>query len=200
MTMCPKLELTSPPAEVPVSLAEAKAYLRLDASDEDDLLTSLVQAATDRLERRDGILGRPLVTQTWSLVYPVAPIGDLLELPMPEVQSVSSITYYDTDNASQTFSSSDYRLVSVADYSAIELVQGSSWPSVYTREDAMTVSVVAGYGAASAVPEPIKVAIKMLAAHWFENRGVLSIGTIAPPMQYALESVLMPYRTPQSLI
>ena len=55
--------LTTAPAVEPISLAEAKAHLRLDASDEDALLTALITAARMFVERT---LGVALITQSWS--------------------------------------------------------------------------------------------------------------------------------------
>lgn len=58
---------TVAPAETPVTLTEAKAHLRVDFDDDDTLIASLVNAATDYLDGWDGILARCLVTQTWTL-------------------------------------------------------------------------------------------------------------------------------------
>ena len=58
------LVMTAAPSVEPISLAEAKAHLRIDASDEDALLTSLITAARMFVERT---LSLALVTESWSL-------------------------------------------------------------------------------------------------------------------------------------
>ena len=59
--MMTQLTVMAPPDEPAVSLASAKAYLRIGHSGEDDLVLDLVDAATKRLEQ---IAGLALVRQT----------------------------------------------------------------------------------------------------------------------------------------
>lgn len=182
------------PAVPLISTADAKAHLRVDFADDDDLIDGLVQAANDLLDGEVGILGRALITQTWSLTLAKVPQGWTLQLPIPRVQSVSSITYYDTDNASQTFAASEYRLVSTDEYGLVELALNATWPALYTRADAMTVEFVTGYGdAASDVPQPIVQAALLLVSHWYEMRGAATDKTMAA-LPMGVQALLMNYR------
>ncbi len=58
------LALLSGPASEPISLAEAKTFLRVDHDDEDDFLSSLI--TTSRLQV-EAAMGLSLVTQQWTL-------------------------------------------------------------------------------------------------------------------------------------
>ena len=69
--------LIAGPGEEPVTLAEAKAFCRIDASDDDALVTALIAAARLHVE---GLTGRALITQTWRLTLTCAP--RLVELPV----------------------------------------------------------------------------------------------------------------------
>lgn len=58
MTSC----LLAGPAEEPVSLAEAKGFLKVDDTAEDGLITTLIGAARLHVE---GVTGRALLAQSW---------------------------------------------------------------------------------------------------------------------------------------
>lgn len=155
-----------------VSTAEAKAHLRVEHSEHDTLIDNLVSAATELLDGSHGYLRRALVTQTWVWSLPDFPIGAELHIPLPPLQSVSSITYYDANDASQTLSSSEYH-VYPADPSDgyVKLKRNSYWPLTYERDDAVTVTFVAGYGAASSVPKTIRQAVLMRVANMYSFAG-----------------------------
>jgi uncharacterized phiE125 gp8 family phage protein len=147
-----------PPAEVPVTLQEVKAHLRVDHSYDDARLTALIQQATDQLDGWSGILGRALVTQSWRWDMRTFPYCHRLQLPLIPVQSITSIAYWDFANADQVYAASNYSL----NQEFVELVRGSSWPTLYFRADAVRITFVVGYGNAAAVPTPLKQAIKLL--------------------------------------
>ena len=58
------LILTGPPAAEPVTLADAKAWLRLDGDHEDELVASLWLPPAQQVERLTGLA---LIDQTWRL-------------------------------------------------------------------------------------------------------------------------------------
>lgn len=163
------LDRTVAPTAYPVSLPEVKANARVDESAEDALILSYVAAAVDYLDGPRGILGRALLTQTWE-----AKLSDFslpIWLPLYPVQSISSIQYYDEDNALQTWASSNYRLAASHYETRIDLTENSTFPTVYNRPDAITITAVAGYGDSAAdVPEDVRLAILLMASHFVDNR------------------------------
>lgn len=82
--------LVTPPDILPVSLAEAKAHLRVDYDDDDGLILSLIRAAVDHLDGWTGILGRCLVEQEWRQDFPAG--ATCFPLPLGPVISVTSVT------------------------------------------------------------------------------------------------------------
>lgn len=179
---------TSAPAEALLSVADAKAHLRIDGSDHDTYLQALVAAAEAHLDGFAGVLGRALVTQTWRRSFDRFPDGNLIRLPLGPLQSVSSVTYYDTAGTSQTFSASSYHAVSDAIGPAIVLDDDATWPNLDARPDAVTVTWVCGYGAASAVPAPIIQAAKLIIGDLFENR------ELGPVVTARVDALIAPYR------
>ena len=57
------LQLRDGPAQEPVSLLEAKDFMRLDGSEDDVLVSTLITAARIHIETT---LGKILITQNWS--------------------------------------------------------------------------------------------------------------------------------------
>lgn len=89
MTAFPRLKRVSPPTVEPVSLAEAKAWLRYDDSDQDTLINSLIATATAWLDGWDGILGRCLIEQQWRFMPAALPSCGRLRLPFPDCSAVT---------------------------------------------------------------------------------------------------------------
>lgn len=161
--------LVTAPASSPVTLVEAKSHLRVDHTDEDTLIQSLIDAAMSHLDGYSGIMGRALITQTWrqdfDAFYPKMRLrpGNLL--------GITSITYYDNDNVSQTLSASIYDAFTDEVGPYVEQDPDESWPSTYTRPDAVRVTWTAGYGAAAAnVPAAIRAAMLLAIGHVYEKR------------------------------
>lgn len=157
---------TVAPAKLAVSLPDFKQHARYDAGDDDAMLTEYLRAAQDYVEQ---LCGRRLIQQTWTQAF--SKLDDKLRLAFAPVSSVSQITYYDTDNASQTLTASLYRLQHDYAGAYVERDTDSDYPDTYARADAVTVTFVTGYGtAAQDVPAAIRQAIMLIAAHWSEMR------------------------------
>lgn len=141
-----------------------------DFTDDDTQFDDLIAAATSHLDGPFGIMGRALVTQEWALTLPSAPQIDYVSLPLPIVQSITSIEYFDIDNGSQIFAAENYRLVSGSDSAIVELTDDAVWPLVALRADAITITFVTGYGDVAAdVPAAIRRAAQMMVAHWYDG-------------------------------
>lgn len=137
----------------------AKAHLRVDHTDEDALIEELINAAESYLDGYSGILGRALLNQTWAVK--LGEFFNPIRLPVGIASSITTVKYYDTSNVEQTLASTVYQLLTDALGSYVSLKPDQSWPSSYSRADAITVTWVAGYGAAAAdVPAAIRLAMK----------------------------------------
>lgn len=176
-----------------LTIQEVKAQCRIDGSDEDTLLLGLIDAATSYLDGYSGILGRALVNQTWQADF--AGFGDEVRLPIGNLVSVTSVTYYDASNAILTLSSLIYAAFSDALGPYIALKPAQVWPSSYARPDAVRVTWVAGYGAAASdVPIAIRQAALLLVANWYDNRSAVSIGDTPTELPFAVSALLAPFR------
>lgn len=189
------LTLITPPAAAPVSLAEAKVHLRVLNTAEDTLITALIEAAAAHLGGRDGILGRALVTQTWELrlaSFGCAPDAGI-DLPLPPLRSVVSVKYIDDAGVEQTVASGDYVVETGRRVGRVRPAYGKTWPAPRAEPGAVRIQFEAGYGAASAVPAPIRHAMLLLIGHWWVHKTpVMESGNMSAP--YAVDALAMPYR------
>lgn len=184
---------TVAPAGPILTLAEAKAHLRVDHDDDDALITAIVQAATDHVDGYAGILGRALVSQTWRMNIECWPAR--IRLPLAPVSAITSVKYYDTANAQQTLDGSNYALLDDALSPLIVWTGTASLPPIFDREDAIEVLFVAGYGgAASDVPQPIRHAALLLAGNLYESRETFVVGETVATLPFAAMSLLAPFR------
>lgn len=160
------LLIQTPPAIEPVTLAEAKAHLRVGDMADDALITTLITAARQVAEQW---LGRALISQTLRYLCDAEPATSTLQLPRPPLVSVSSIkTYDDADNANLMPAT----LYTSEPGGRVALRQGALWPQPNRVMNGFEVVYVAGYGtSASDVPMPIRQGILAHIAHLYTCRG-----------------------------
>jgi len=161
------VRVTAPSAS-PISLAEAKAQMRVEGTDDDTIIQRLIDAAVAFVDVQ-GALGFAMITQTWGQW--LSPNPGTVQLSLGPVQSVSAVKYYDVDGVLQTATLSDFNVFGTPNRITVSPKAGKAWPVTQTRDDAIKIEYVIGYGATSAsVPQTVRHALMMLVAHWYENR------------------------------
>lgn len=190
------LTLVTAPTEQPVSLAEAKVHCLEDTAEQDTYITSLILAATAHCDYQYGITGRALITQSWSIADSGPSLDLTFSIPITPVKSLTSITYFDSSNVSQTLDVDDFQLIQSGMQAYIVPDDGTDWPDMFDRVDALTVEVVAGFGtvASGLVPPTIKQAILVLVCHWFENRETVVIGAEPRSVPFMFDTLIAPHR------
>lgn len=191
---------TVAPSAALIPVSEARSQVRWDDNDDPEVdanLTLLIGAVMSHLDGAGGILGRALVSQTWADTASGFPVGDGFPVALAPLISVAEITYYDADNIRRIFDPGSYSAHSRFDGGYIKRAASVSWPATFVRDDAVTVTYVAGYGgAATDVPAAIRLAGLMLVAHWFQNREAVLTGTISASLPIGIERLLRPYMRP----
>ena len=200
MSQTMSLKVITARANPAVSLSDAKAYLRVDGSAEDTLISGLVSAGTDMVEKRTR---RSLINQTFRWSFNEFPAGPV-ELPRSPVSAVAigggyayampRMRYIDEDGVQQTaILDTDYFQDLDNNPPSLQLFPYTIWP--YTQLDrakAVEVDFVAGYGATSAnVPELLRQGVLMLVAHWYEHRE--AVGQYGAEVPLAVDSILQMY-------
>lgn len=172
--MMNSLRIVTPAASDPLSLADAKLHLRVDISDDDDLISALITAATKYAEDYSGRAG---ITRTLALVVPCVPGSDqIIRLPMPGFQTTPAITsiYYraSADGASTLWDSANYELAHVGEWTyGVRPVYNGQWPSDLANvADTMTITYTTGEALSTTVDARLILAIKLMVADWYEHR------------------------------
>lgn len=150
--------LTAPAAE-PVSLVEAKAYLRLEHDAEDALVTSLVAAAAAQVE---ALTRRVLVAQRWRFSAAIPCGGGPIALKPRPVREVEAVRIADAHGGWTALASEEWRF----DWGAERLTILTAAPAGRMVEADLAV----GYGEPGDVPESLRLAIRRLTADFFERR------------------------------
>lgn len=208
--------LVTPPAILPVSLAEAKLHLRVepDVTLEDTLITGLIGAATSYLDGWTGILGRCLVEQTIRqdfdgfascLTLPLGPVIEIVSVTVggdtidPSAYSIKvdaggrSRVEFDSVSASGatsiTYKAGYATIPEVPEVPAVE-------PGAGDPPDPPGSPAVPAIPAKSTVPDAVKVAILLFVGAWYENREETAIGVSVAglPASVATDALLAPYR------
>ncbi len=184
------LTLVQAPAVEPITLDEAKAQCRveLDFAADDTLLESYIVAARRYCE---GLQNRAYITQTWELAISAWPDRDFIRVPLPPLQSVEGVLYYDVDGAEHTLDAGDYIVDTRRQPGRIVLAHGKAWPSRLLRPaNGIVIQFTAGYGDEAAdVPQEIRHAMLLLIAHWYENREASVTGASAKVSTHIADGV-----------
>jgi uncharacterized phiE125 gp8 family phage protein len=167
--------LLAGPAEEPVSLAEAKSFLKVDDTAEDGLIATLIAAARLHIE---GTTARALVAQSWRLVLDVWP-AQQVKLPVAPLISLTAVTAYDADGNEHEIELEQFETEAAAPLLLLPAtVEGMP---VLRERQGIEIDYVAGYGADAAdVPADLRQALLGLVAYWFENRDLGTSAGIVP--------------------
>lgn len=186
-----RLILTTAPAELPLSLGEIKAQLRLEdaQTSEDALLLGLIRGATDACET---FTGRALITQTWTLFRDAWPgaaydaplveglhqgietpgLARALELPKAPLQSIVHVKTFDEADSETLWPASNYITDTAGEPGRLIARSGVSFPTPSRAANGIEIRFTAGYGGNPAsVPEPLRQGILQAAAFLYEHRG-----------------------------
>ncbi|SCX96997.1 head-tail connector protein [Microvirga guangxiensis] len=169
------------PAVEPITLPEMKAYLRIDHEAEDDLIAGLIKAARLVVETASR---RALIEQRWRVVMDRWPDGGKVRLPVAPLLAVDGIKVLDADGTATDVPAASIDADAVSDPPGIAVDDA---PQPGKARHGIEIELRAGFGSTpDAVPSTLRLAIKILVAHWFENRGDVAGEQILPPQAMAL--------------
>ena len=180
---------TVEPAAEPVTLADVKAHLRLDTDADDTLLSGLIAAARQDVERATGLA---LIEQSWRIALDCWPRHGLATIPLHPVREITAVTAYGTEGEASLIDPAAYQADLVSRPARL-LFEALALP--LRAMNGIEIDFTAGYGEAGTdVPDLLCRAIVLLVAHWYEFRA--GYGPADQPVSYpaGYERLIAGYR------
>ena len=170
--------------------AEAKDFLKVDTTADDDLIDNLVIAATESCQ---------IYTNQYFIRHTISQYSDnwdgIYTLYKSPVSSITHIKYYDTNDTEQTWADTNYILDDVSKPARIGLAVDATLPDLADRINAVHVKYTVGYGTASTdVPDGIKQAVLLTLGNWYENRQTVITGRTATELPLSSQYLLDQYK------
>ena len=181
--------LVRPPAAEPVTLAEAKAHLRVTHGEEDALIGALITSARRVAEAKTGLC---FIAQEWTVFRDTWPEDGLFTLPLSPVLAIEDLAVHGEEEGQRAVIEPSHYVSDLASRPARLMLRGSrQWQKPGRALNGISITLQAGFGPApDDVPQPLRQAVLMLVAHWYAHRGDES----APGVTSAVDALLRPYR------
>ena len=180
--------LTGPPLE-PLTIDEAKAFLRVANDDDDAVIAALIAAARNHVE---ALTRRGLLLQTWRFVLDAWPADGRVRPRIGPLRSLVAVRLYDHAGNAATIDVQSF----VIDVSS-DTIAAPRWtlPAPERASAGIEIDVQIGFGANPAdVPDVLRHAIRTLVAHWYENRGLAAIGQSIAMLPGSVNAMISSYR------
>lgn len=181
--------LLTPPVVEPLSVDDAKIYLRVDTPANDDLIAALIAGARIHLESQTR---RAFISQTWRHRFDAWPVDGEIALRPAPLQAVTAVRVADGQGGVQSLDLQSFIVDGPAGF--LNFMPGSlAAPGQIAG--GIEIDVTAGYGDGAAdIPEPLRQAIRMLVAHWYDNRGLAAVGQTVAILPQNVAALIAPFR------
>lgn len=182
--------LITPPAAEPLSLADAKAFLRVEHGDDDALVAALIAAARGHVE---AFARCALIAQTWRLTLDRWPDSGRIRPRIGPLRALAAARLRDMADVAADIETGGF----VVDRATGEIA-APPWalPPPRRATAGIELDIDVGFGAAADVPPMLAQALRMLVAHWYENRGLIAIGQSVAMMPASVNAMIAAYRVP----
>lgn len=179
--------LTGPLAE-PLALSDAKQFLRVEHDDDDAIIAGLIASARSQVE---ALTRLGLLTQTWRVVLDRWPEEGRVRLRLGPLRALVAARIHGGSGAATMLDPQHF----VVDAAANSIAARGLPPIPGRRVAGIELDVEVGFGADPAdVPPVLLQAIRMLVAHWYENRSLIAIGQSVAMMPLSVNAMISSYR------
>lgn len=181
--------LLAGPAAEPLSLADAKAFLRVAHDDDDAVIAALIAAARSQIE---AMTRCALLTQSWRLVLDRWPDDGRVRLRFGPLRELAAVRVYDGAGHTSAIDPAGFAIDAAAG-----IIAAPCWslPLPGRSLAGIELDLALGFGPLpSDVPELLRHALRTLVAHWYENRGLAAIGASVALLPGSVAAMIASYR------
>ncbi len=184
------------PAIEPVTLAEMRTQIGINLAADTVSDTTITRRIKEARMFCENYMQRPIITQTKEIRLNSFPNENYGKIKLtPNLLSIVSVKYIDTNGTEQTLGSSNYVMDNYSRIGKVTPVYGVVWPSTRNEPNAVRVQFTCGYGpAVSDVPDLIREAIMLLVGHWMNFQPSIESGTTITRVPFAATDLLDHYR------
>jgi uncharacterized phiE125 gp8 family phage protein len=183
------IALITPPAVLPVTLAQIKTFLKIEHADDDALISDLIAQAVTHIET---IANRRCITQTWRMYFDDLSECGILELDLAPISAIAELRYFDADGNAIVIATNDYEQDTYSNPARIHFNKSFN-PGQHLN--GLEVDMQLGFGLSGIdVPGDILRAIMVTIAHWYEFRGAVHPADQPLSNPTGLNALLAPYR------
>jgi uncharacterized phiE125 gp8 family phage protein len=164
------IQIVTPPASEPLTLAEVKEFLRVDHSDDDATLAIFITAARQLCESYTRMALLPTTFEEYFDDFPqyTGTFKDEIRLSRSPVSAVTYVKYIDGNETTITADAAEYKIDTISRPARISPDNG--WFGTYETINAVFVRYVAGFADAASVPAPLKHGMMLVIGDMYENR------------------------------
>jgi len=181
--------LITPPAARPVSLAEAKEYMKIENTIDDQLINDLIEQSVSHIQN---LTSHKLITQSWRVFFDDLPENKILAIPLAPVIAPIEVRYYDEAGDAQVISDTDYEFDIYSNPARLRI---KTLQIFGHRLNGLEVDVQVGFGTAGVdVPGDLIRAVLVTISHWYEFRGAVHPDDQPLSTPASLNKLLAPYR------
>ncbi|MCO5129848.1 MAG: head-tail connector protein [Xanthobacteraceae bacterium] len=179
--------LLTPPMVEPLTVAEAKNFLRVAHDDDDAVIAGLIASARGQVE---ALTRRGLMTQTWRLTLDRWPPERRLKPRLAPLRGVTAARVFDAEGRAAAIDGATFAVDAAAN-----AIATPPWPAPGRAVAGIEIDVAVGFGDRAAdVPEVLRHAVRTLVAHWYDNRGLAAIGQSVAMLPGSVSAMIASYR------
>jgi len=164
------IDIVTAAASEPITLTEAKNFLRVDHNDDDDLISALITASRQMCEE---YTRRILVTTTVDEYFDKFPtnkwenLSNLMYLSRGPVASVTSVSFVDEIGSTTEISTDAYLTDTISEPARVQSVAG--WFAAAGVVNQVIVRYVVGTDV-SAIPKPLIQGMMLVISNLYDDR------------------------------